>query len=62
MELPKGIEKEILEYLHLEYGASLKLEDIVNEKMYEVAGIPTHYWRDAPVSDVSAYGTDLTLV
>jgi len=54
MELPDGIEKEILEYLHLEYGedpsddASLKLEDIVYEGLYDVSGIPTHYWRYAP--------------
>lgn len=51
MELPDGIEKEILEYLHLEYGedpndsSSLKLDEISYDGLYEVAGVQTHYFK-----------------
>ncbi len=44
MELPDGIEQEILEYLHLEHGedrndpTSLKLEKIIYDGLYEVTG------------------------
>ena len=46
MDLPVGIEQEILEYLHLEYGedandpSSLKLEDIQYDGLFDVAGTP----------------------
>ncbi len=51
MELPEGIEKEILEYLHLEWGQSpyspnsIKLKDLEYEGVYDVAGVLTHYWK-----------------
>lgn len=51
MDLPVGIEQEILEYLHLEYGedandpSSLKLEDIQYDGLFDVAGTPTHYFK-----------------
>ena len=54
MDIPEGIEKQILEYLHIEYGedpnddSSLKLQDIVYEDLYDIYGVPTHYWRYAP--------------
>jgi hypothetical protein len=53
MELPENIEKEILDYLHLEYGedpkhpSSLKLDEIKYDGLYEVSGVPIHYFKYA---------------
>ena len=53
MELPLDIEKQILEYLHLEYGEdpgasdSLNIEDISYEGEFEINGISTHYFKYA---------------
>jgi hypothetical protein len=50
MKLPSGIEKEILEYLHLEYGESeddpdaLKLSDLKYEGEHLVDKVVTHFW------------------
>jgi hypothetical protein len=51
MKLPQGIETELLEYLHLEFGetagskGALKPEDLAYEGEAVVDGVPTHYWR-----------------
>lgn len=51
MGLPAGIEQEILEYLHLEYGeepdapSSLKPGEITYDGLYDMAGKPTHYFK-----------------
>ena len=51
MELPQNIRKEILDYLHLEYGESsggtgaLAIDDIEYEGLFEIGGIRTHYFR-----------------
>ncbi len=56
MELPENIEKEVLEYLHLEYGedskdpSSLKLDEITHDGIYEVSGVPVHYFKYASSS------------
>lgn len=53
MELPDNIETEILEYLHLEYGedpndpSSLKLDEITYDGLYDVSGVPVHYFKYA---------------
>ena len=50
MDLGEDIEKDILEYLHLEYGESpedadaLKLSDLKYEGKFLLDGVPTHYW------------------
>jgi len=50
MALPEGIESEVLEYLHLEYGedssdpSALKIGDIEYQGEFAVAGTPTHFF------------------
>lgn len=50
MKLPRGIEKELLDYLNREYGetrghrGALKLEDLVYAGEFEHEGLPTHFW------------------
>lgn len=50
MKLPRGIEKELLDYLHREYGeirgrkGALKSEDLVYAGEFEHEGVPAHFW------------------
>jgi len=50
MELPPDIERQVLAYLHLEYGESprqpgaLKAADLHYEGEFLVDGTPTHFW------------------
>lgn len=59
MDLPDGIEKEVLDYLHLEYSedandpSSLKLEEISYDGVYDVSGVPTHYFKYASSSGLN---------
>ena len=51
MDIPQGIEKEIVSYIRLECGEkdsdpnALQESDLVYEGEFEIEGIPTHYWR-----------------
>ncbi len=51
MELPADIQKQILDYLHLEYGedasdpSSLKLSEISYDGLHEINGVPTHFFK-----------------
>ncbi|SMC29924.1 hypothetical protein SAMN02745857_04267 [Andreprevotia lacus DSM 23236] len=54
MQLPAGIEQELVDYLHLEQGEdaadpnATRVEDLRYEGLFEVDGVPTHFWRVGP--------------
>lgn len=50
MDLPKNIESEVLDYLHLEFGETkseldaLKIVDLKYEGIHEIEGVSHHCW------------------
>lgn len=51
MDIPEGIEKDIVSYIRMECGEdpsdprTLKESDLTYEGEFEIQGVPTHYWR-----------------
>lgn len=50
MKLPSSITREIIDYLHVEFGESaedpdaLKVSDLKYEGRHVIDGVPTHFW------------------